>query len=167
MKKIIPILSAISLLSALICSILLVQSDWSFSVLFKSMLLFISAFIGLIAFWKSSFNKYILLIAGICFGSLALILLNTKLYTNLWNIILAGHVLLVGYSLYMETRSTHPSIFQNITKITVIISMPAFIIVILLKLQDQWIYTGLFTLLSVMSTSLITNKLISISKRKK
>lgn len=166
MKKTIPALSAVCFTGALATSIALVQTDWSFSLLFKVMLLFLSSFIGLTAYWKSDFNKWIAFIAFFFFGGLSFILFKTDWYALLWNYVLAGHVLLVGYSLYRETKKSPPSFLQKSTSATVICTVLMLIVAILIKTNSQFIYNTLFIFLLVMSVLIIANKFFAFFKEK-
>jgi hypothetical protein len=165
MKKILLILSIIGLLGTLLSSFFLLQSGWSFSLIFKSLLIFCSLFVTSVAIRNSDLNKIILVVSLVCFGSTIIILSNTNLYLMLWNFVLTGHILLIGYSLYKETKTTPPSIFQNITAISIIVSIAFFAIVILLKSQNELIFTCLFFLIILSSILLVINKITSALKR--
>jgi hypothetical protein len=165
MKRLIPILSATCVLGALICSVFLMQTNWSFSLLFKSILLFLSAAIGLIAYWKSQF-KPVLLIAGIiCFGGLCYTISNSLNYQMMWNYILAGHVLLIGYTLFQEARTAPSNFLKNSAQVSVLVAMVSFATAVLFKIQQEWVYSTLMVLLFVMSILLLVNKLMLLFRK--
>lgn len=166
MKKLVSILSVIGLLGVILCSILLFQSDLSFSFLFKSFFIFISLFIVSVAIRKSNFSKVISMIGMACFGGAIVVFFATDLYLTLWNFILAGHILLIGYTFYKEIGTIPNSILQRITTVLIIISISAFTIAIFLKSQNELFFTCLFFLLTLTSIFLVVSKITSLLNRK-
>lgn len=166
MKKIISALSFIGLSGAILCSTLLVQSDWGFSLLFKLLFIFISLFIVSVAVRASNFGKVTSVIGLVCFGGTIVIFSATDLYLTLWNFILAGHVLLIGYVFYKGVGVAPSSALKSITSISIVITIPIFVIVILLKSQNELIFTCLFFLLVLTSTLLVVSKITSLLNQK-
>lgn len=165
MKSVISVLTGISLSGAIICLFALFQTEWSFSALFKSVLFFSSAFIGLLAFRASNFNTFVLLFSVLGFSSLAMILVYVSLYPILWNSVLAGHILLIGFTLYLEMKNHQPSLLRKITTGSIIISLSLFIVLILLKIQYPLFYSILFVLLALTSILFITSKLLAFFRK--
>lgn len=160
MKQLVSVLTGICSVAAITCSLALLWTEWSFSFLFKSLLLFSSAFIGLTAFRTSNFNQLAFFVATLCFVALAVILSYPALYSLLWNSVLAGHILLIGSALYLDVRNHRPSLLQKITSGSIIVSVSAFTILLIIKAQNPLFYTVLFLLLVLTSILFITSKLL-------
>lgn len=165
MKRSVAVLTVISLVGVILCSLALLWTEWSFSFLFKLLLLFSSGFIGLAAFRMSNLSKLVLLFAILCFASLVLILFYTQSYSVLWNSVLAGHILLIGSALYLEVRNLPSSLLQKITAGSIILSLSVFTILIIIKAQNPLFYSGLFVLLALTSILFIVSKLLSFLRK--
>lgn len=165
MKQSTAVLTVISFVGIIACSLALLWTEWSFSILFKVLLLFSSAFIGLMAFRMSNFSKLALLVTLLCFTSLTVILFYTQLYPLLWNSVLAGHILLVGSALYLEVRNHRSSWLRTITTGSIIVSVSAFTILVIIKAQNPLFFSVLFLLLALTSILFIASKLLSFFRK--
>lgn len=166
MKKIVPVLSIIGLSASILCAILLFQSDKGFSFFFKSLFIFTSLFVISAAIQTSNFNKVISIISLICFGGTILIFSATDLYFTLWNFVLAGHVLLIGYTFYKKEKTIQINTIQRITLASVIVFIATFTAMLLLKSQNELISTCLFFILAVTSILLVVSKITSLLRQK-
>lgn len=164
MKNSAKIIAGISLLGILISIVLMLKTDIHFSQLFKAVLVLLSIFICAYSIYKSKYNLVLLILSIISFSSLLLILIKDNLFELLWNYVLILHILLIGFSLSKSIRKEPKSKLQYILLTTLIFNILLFSIVILFKLNDDFIYTTLFVSLSSTTLLFIVQKLLTISR---
>lgn len=167
MRAIIPVLIWIALTGLILSGVLLFASEWSFSILFKSALLFLSALIGLLAHWKSSRKLYTAILGLVGFGGTVLLLFRPELYYSLWNLVLALHTLLAGYTLLKLSQFSSDSVIFRVSQIAVTITSLIAALIFIAKPEQEWIFLVLFVLLAATSILFIFSQLYGMIKASK
>lgn len=165
MKNVTKIMAGMSLLGILISIFLMLKTDIHFSQLFKAILILISVFICTYSIYKSKYNLLLLVLSIISFSSLLLILIKDNLFELLWNYVLILHIFLIGFSLSKSIRKESKFKLQYILLTTLIFNILLFSIIILFKLNDDFIYTTLFISLSTTTILFIVQKLLTIARK--
>jgi|GEM_PF-5820329 len=163
--KIIPYVTGAALISAIISAFIIQQSDASFSVVFKVLLLSISAFIALLCYWKTNFRPTVGILAALAFLSLGLIVFKQEELASYWNVVLTLHLILIGTVLFIDSKNSKNKLLAKITQIFIGLSFGSFIILLFTHVESEWLFQLTFALLTIMALLLIANKMGSIFRK--
>lgn len=166
MKKLIPIGYTLALISALTCAFLIKFSGFDFSIIFKTMLLSLSAFICLLCLWKSNFNLVCAVLGVVSFVGLAVMLIQQGKLYHYWNIVLTLHILLIGIVLYKDAKAFGNSLLAKLTQASVIATIGSIIVLLLGRIQQEWPIMVSLSLFAIMFVLILLNKLKPFTKEK-
>lgn len=168
MKHWMKTVALVFLLTALVCGTLTITSNYSFSLMFKITLLSISGFICSFAIHKAKYSQLFSGLSILSFGALLFILFNPAQFELFWNYVLVLHILLIGFLVdkTIGTIESSKSYIQLIALVSMKITLILFAIIVLFKLNSNFIFSLLLILLSVSSLFYMVTLIINIKKLK-
>ncbi|TXH53975.1 MAG: hypothetical protein E6Q89_08740 [Bacteroidia bacterium] len=164
MKHWMKTVALVFLLTALVCGTLTITSNYSFSLMFKITLLSISGFICSFAIHKAKYSQLFSGLSILSFGALLFILFNPAQFELFWNYVLVLHILLIGFLVDKTIGTIGSSKFyiQLIALISMKITLVLFAIIVLFKLNSNFIFNLLLILLCVSSLFYITALIVNL-----
>lgn len=168
MKHWMKTVALVFLLTALVCGTLTITANYSFSLMFKITLLSLSGFICSFAIHKAKYSKLFSGLSILSFGALLFILFNPAQFELFWNYVLVLHILLIGFLVdkTIEAIESSKSFIKLIALISMKITLVLFGIIVLFKLNSNFIFSLLLILLSVSSLLYITALIVNLKKMK-
>lgn len=156
------------LLTALVCGTLTITANYSFSLMFKITLLSLSGFICSFAIHKAKYSQLFSGLSIFSFVALLFILINPAQFEMFWNYVLLLHILLIGFLVDKTIGSIEhsKSFIKLIALISMKITLVLFGIIVLFKLNSNFIFSLLLILLSVSSLLYITALIVNLKKTK-
>lgn len=167
MKRIIPILTGLSLTGLIVSIVFFFQAGYGLSASFKAMCLFFSAAVALFAVWKSDGNKIVALFSITGFILATVVLFNASMLLLLWNIAIGLHILLIGYTLFRLSRFPSRLILHKVTQAVILVTTLLFFAMVVFRIESNLFFVLLLILLAATSILFVTGQLFGMMESKK
>ncbi len=165
MKRIIPILTGLSLAGLITSIVLFFQSGYGLSASFKAMCLFFSAAIALFAVWKSDGNKIVALFSATGFVLAVVVLFNSSMLLLLWNTAIGLHILLIGYTLLRLSRFPSRPILYKVTRAVILVTTLLFAAMVVFRIESNLFFLLLLILLAATSILFVIGQLFGMMEK--